>query len=429
MARSRKAPAARRTRIRGEGTIYEKVRRWKTSDGTEHTKVMYVAACSEGFVVANGHRRRKRKFFYAATKTEAKDARDRYKNQAGEPIPEELESNETTLSDFAKHFLRVWKARPRRDGKPRSPATLHSYEKTFRLHILPQLGKVRVADLSGDRVKLFYESLEGQVSPSMRARVHVALRVLVGFAREEGILKASPFDTIRSAVPRHKRPPVEPLNESQVAALLKAARGHRIGEAFITLALDSGMRQGELIALRWEDVDFRGRKLHVQKAASEVEGAITIEAPKSGAGRTIAISEATVDALKRRRTLAQREGLAKSELVFPGERGRHLYKSNFLREVWGPIRKAAGVPQARFHDLRHTSATMLMRSGIHPKVVQERLGHSSITLTLDTYSAFLPSMQAGAARAMGSLLGRLSKPAKRSKRALAVHGGTRQSRS
>ncbi|MGA8475790.1 MAG: tyrosine-type recombinase/integrase [Candidatus Cybelea sp.] len=400
---------AQRRRTRGEGTIYEKTRTWKTSDGKTRSKKIWVAEVSEGFITKGGLSKRQRRRFTANTAAEARVKRDRYLQQKGEPIPEAPEVDPATVSEFIPRFLAHWSTHPRRDGKSRSPATLHSYEKTLRLHVQPYLGKVQLAELSPARLKTFYTSLEPCVSPSMRARVHAALRAMLNHARYEGIVVRPLFDSIRPAIPRYKRPPVEPLNEKQIAALLKAAKGHRIAEALIPLALDSGMREGELIGLRWEDVDIRGRKIHVRKAASEVAGEISMEAPKSGSGRSIPVSEATIAALKRRKAIAGREGLADCELVFPAERGGPLYKSNFLRETWGPLREAAGIRKARFHDLRHTCATMLLKANLHPKVVQERLGHSSIVLTMDTYSAFLPSMQAGAALAMGRALNRLSR--------------------
>jgi integrase len=415
--------AGRRYRTRGEGSLYEKKRTWTTRDGKIRSKLMWVAAISEGYASKEGRFRRRRKYFYASSAAGARMARDQYLAQAGKAVPSEAEREEVTIGEFIPAFIDHWKTHRKSNGDTRSAATLNSYEQTLRLHVEPYVGRLRVADLSPSDARRLYKTLEAKVSPSMQARAHVSLRVLLNYAVAEGIIAASPLQSIRQAAPKHKRPQVEPLNERQVRAVLKAAKGHRIADAMIALALDSGMRQGELFGLRWSEVDVPGRKIHVTRSAREVAGEITVDRPKSGSGRVIAISASTAAALERRSLLARKEGLQRCELVFPAERGGLLYKSNFLRNVWDPIRQAAELPKVRFHDLRHTCATLLLRANIHPKVVQERLGHASIALTMDTYSGSIPSMQAGAAKAIGDLLVRLGR--KTGSGTLAVHGGTK----
>jgi integrase len=413
-----KSPSKRpeRKRSRGEGTVYE----LKAQIGKPRSKKPWVAVTPAEWVTENGQRRRRRHYFYGRTQSEARELRDVHLRERGKPLPPTLEveePNSTTVAEFVQVFLDEWKRRPGRGGNPHSAATIEDYRKTLTGHVIPRLGKLKLAELTDEDVQRLYAALDGKVSPSMRKRVHVALRTMLNFAltykvgtgaQRAPLIARSPLATIpRSELPAYKRPSIEPLTEKQIGAVLEAAKGHRIAEALLMVALDTGARQGELIALRWEDVDIPGRRIHIRRAASEVTGEITITEPKSGKGRAVAVSSATIAVLKRRRTVAAREGLAASELVFAAERGGYLYKSNLLRDVWGPIRRQAGVPKARFHDLRHTSATLLLKANIHPKVVQERLGHSSIVLTLDTYSAFIPTMQADAAQAMATTLRRL----------------------
>lgn len=392
MPRTRKAAPRRRTR--GEGTVYQKTRTWATRDGTKRSKTLWVAEVSEGFVPVDGRWRRKRPRFFGATATEARAARDRYLAEAGKDVPAEPDA--TTVKEYAKRFIENTSRHAR-------AATAYSYERTLRLHVLPSIGKIRIAELGPESVKRLYDHLRGRVSPSMLARVHVTLRAMLNLAREERVIATSPLESIRKTAPRHKRARVEAMTEKQVKALLRAARGHRL-EALFTVAVTAGLRQGELFALRWSDVDLARRALSVQRSAQEVSGDITFVEPKTALSRRrVALSTVAVEALKRRKTMAGKENHA-SDLVFPSDRGWVLRKSNFLRKDWDPIRKAAGVPDTRFHNLRHTAASLLLIEGVHPKVVSELLGHASVTLTLDTYSHLIPTMQAGAAAAIDRVL-------------------------
>ena len=358
---------------------------------------MWVAAISEGYATERGRPRRRRRFFYGKTAEAARAARDRYLNEAGKDLPVEPQ-DAATVAEYVSHFVEHAKAHTR-------AATGYSYERTLRLHVVPYIGRVRLTELSPDRIKVLYASLKGKVSPSMQARVHVVLRAMLNLAREERVITASPLELIRKAAPRHKRPRIEALTQRQAKALLKAARSHRL-EALFMLALTTGMRQGELFALRWSDVDLRRRTLYVQRSAQEVSGEITLVEPKTDLSRRrVALSTVAIEALKRRRATASREDHG-SELVFPSERGHVLRKSNFLRKDWAPIRTAASLPSVRFHDLRHTAASLLLIEGVHPKVVSEMLGHASVRLTLDTYSHLIPTLQAGAAEAFDRVLGR-----------------------
>jgi integrase len=399
MPRTKKSAVRRRTR--GEGTVYEKTRTWKTLDGRTRSKKLWVAAISEGFVTEDGRSRRQRRFFYGKTAAEARAARDRYLADAGKAVPEpELDS--TTVAEFARDFLQHAQTSTR-------AMTQRSYEQVLRLHVLPEIGTFPLRDLSAEQVRAMYHRLKPKVSASMRARIHVVLRAMLNYAVESGGLSASPLASIRKDVPRYKRRAVEALTEAQARALLRAASGHRLESLFV-LALTSGLRQGELFALRWRDVDLTRGSLFVARSAQEIDGEVTFVEPKTDSSRRrIMLSKAAIAALRSRRSVADSDG-HKSDLVFPSERGHPLRKSNFIRRVWEPLRKKAKIT-ATFHSLRHTAASLLLAEGIHPKIVQEMLGHSSIRLTLDTYSHLIPTMQAGAAAAFDRVLGRSSRKA------------------
>jgi integrase len=392
--RAKRSPTPRR-RTRGEGTLYEKTRTWKTSDGKTRSKKMWVAAISEGHVTERGHTRRRRRFFYGKTAEEVRTARNRYLNESGKELPQEPHAS-TTVAQYASRFIHHSEAHTR-------ATTARSYEQVLRLHIVPHIGQVAITQLSSDRVKTLYDSLKTKVSSSMLARVHVVLRAMLNLAIEERIIAASPLASIRKAAPRHKRPRIESLSALQAKTLLRTAKGQRL-EALFVLAITTGMRQGELFALRWSDIDLAKRTLSIARSAQEVDGEITFVEPKTDSSRRrVALSKVAIDALKNRRTIAAKEA-HKSELAFPSERGYPLRKSNFIRRIWAPLKEAAQV-SVRFHDLRHTAASLLLIEGTNPKVVQEMLGHSSVRLTLDTYSHLIPTMQAGAADAFDRVLG------------------------
>ena len=165
------------------------------------------------------------------------------------------------------------------------------------------------------------------------------------------------------------------------------------------------MRQGELFALHWEDVDLDNAVLSVRRTLREIGKLLELGEPKSKAGiRSIQLPQAAVNALRSHKDRMESEGHGDAPLVFCDTRGGFLRKSNFRQYEFIPLLKSAGVPVIRFHDLRHTHATLMLTKGVHPKIVQSRLGHSQISMTMDTYSHVLPSLDAEAAKQMDSIL-------------------------
>ncbi|MCH8919447.1 MAG: site-specific integrase, partial [Chloroflexi bacterium] len=176
------------------------------------------------------------------------------------------------------------------------------------------------------------------------------------------------------------------------------------------LALNTGMRQAELLGLRWQDVDLDRAVLHVRQQVCRLAGEWHFSEPKTKAGRrTISLSGTCVAALREHhgRQLEERlraETWEDMDLVFANRSGYPLDKGNLLRRSFAPLLERAGLPRVRFHDLRHSCASLLLAEGVHPKVVQEMLGHSTISVTMDTYSHTLPSMGAEAAERLDALL-------------------------
>ncbi len=208
--------------------------------------------------------------------------------------------------------------------------------------------------------------------------------------------------------PRVTRDEITPLSPAQVKVFLKGVKGKRL-EPLFTLAVTTGMRQGELLGLKWEDVDLTEGIVRVRRTLSLDGRKIVFSPPKTAKGkRSIGLTGPAVASLKQHRALQAAEKASWSEdlgLVFPnmqgGPRGSRGYLTEVLRDVLGK----AGLPSIRFHDLRHTCATLLLSRNVHPKVVQEMLGHATISITPDTYSHVIPSMMGGVISAMEDLTG------------------------
>jgi integrase len=236
----------------------------------------------------------------------------------------------------------------------------------------------------------------------MRQLVYAVLHRALGQAVRWNVISQNPAaNVVRPKVPRHE---VNALSPAQSRRLLEVAKGGPY-EALYVLALTTGLRQGELFGLRWKDVNLRRRSISIQRAIVEVNGQIHVSEPKSAKGRRqVELSQRAVDAIRahRKRLPATPHPEA---WMFADSKGGPIRKNNFTRRFWWPLRERAGLDGVRFHDLRHTAASLLLSAGVHPKVVQERLGHSSVVLTLDVYSHILGSLQRDAADRIDEVLG------------------------
>jgi integrase len=211
--------------------------------------------------------------------------------------------------------------------------------------------------------------------------------------------------------PKRQRREMQSLSPEQARRFLDAVRGNRF-EALYVLAISTGMRQGELLGLRWRDVDLAGRSLRVTGSIQYVRGhGLGLSSPKTRSSRRqVMLSQIAVDALDRRKE-AQKQERTRSgdkwqdtDFVFTTRDGKALYATN-IKSSFCKLLVACGLPRIRFHDLRHTAATLLLGQGVHPKVVSEMLGHASIGITLDLYSHATPTIQREATAAFDRLLG------------------------
>jgi len=174
--------------------------------------------------------------------------------------------------------------------------------------------------------------------------------------------------------------------------------------------IGTGMRLGEILGLQWSDVDFKGRAIIVRNTLIEVNGELMLPEPKTPKSRRrVDLPQFVVDALTKHRAQSVREGFAKEPWVFCNSTGGPLRRTHFHVNHFKPLLDKADLPAIRFHDLRHTSATLLLAAGVHPKMVQERLGHSQIGITFDTYSHVVPTLQLEAASKLDTLMRPISK--------------------
>ena len=211
-------------------------------------------------------------------------------------------------------------------------------------------------------------------------------------------------------LPRITREEIHPLTEDESRRLLEAVRGDRL-EGLYVLALSTGMRQGELLALKWDDVDLEGRRLRVRHTLTHADNTYVLGEPKTpNSRRTIRLTTNAVTALRAHltRQLEEMERMSSmyqpGGLIFATQAGTIINPSNLRNRSFKPLLRRAGLRQIRFHDLRHTCATLLLSKNINVKVVSEMLGHSSISVTLDIYSHLLPDMQEKAVEAIEEML-------------------------
>jgi integrase len=266
------------------------------------------------------------------------------------------------------------------------------------------LGGVRLKELNALHVTNALKRLEGdEVSASMRRHASVTLRAARSYAVELKLIPHNPALAVPLPTkPRHKS---QGLTPEQVAAFVEAARGDRLYAMYL-LAIDGGLREGELLGLTWKDVDTVRGTVTVNKALEEVGGALTVKGTKNRSSeRTVCLSQATVAALKAHREAMEAENhYGPDATVFCGSRrGQHLRKSDIFRHSFAPILKKARV-KFRFHDLRHASATLLLAGGVDIKTVQARLGHSAAAVTLDIYASAVDRGQQKAADTMQDIL-------------------------
>ena len=332
----------------------------------------------------------KRKYIYGKTKQEVREKRRKALRE------QEQGRLATGPRQTVKDFLNYWLEEVHRASLKISTYAL--YRRHLDKHIIPALGYIQLRQLTTDQVQAF-------CSKKLREGLAGGTVKLLLIILDEALKDAVKWHRISTNVCAMVTPPkitpheIQPLTREQAQKLLAVAQGSRIS-CLLTLAIATGMRLGEILALRWSDLNLDEGMLQVRHTVDFIQkhGLVESDPKTASSKRSIALPQFVVDALKQQHTIvleAQAQAGLKWQdkgLVFPNRRGNYFSRS-WLTSIFKKLLQEAGLPDMRFHDLRHSAATILLTMGVHPKVVQEILGHSNISITLNTYSHVLPSMQ------------------------------------
>ena len=323
------------------------------------------------------------------------------------------EPTKITLGEFLDRWLE-------HEASSVAPKTLERYAEIARKNIAPLLGKTTLAKLKAEAIDgawtkaLASGRRDGKGGLSPRT-VHHMRRVLIKALNQAvvwEILAKNPATL--SKPPKVERKAMNAYGAETTAELLDALRGTRIFMP-VLLAVMCGLRRGEIIALRWQSIDFANRRIAVTETAEQTLGAVRHKETKTGRSRTVDLSSTVLDELRRHRAAQAEEQLKLG--IRPDEKsfivaqidGKPLQPRSLSHE-WTRVLAKTSLERIRFHDLRHSHATQMLAAGVHPKVAQERLGHSTIAITLDTYSHVMPGMGADAAEQVDAAIRRAVKP-------------------
>jgi integrase len=320
--------------------------------------------------------------------------------QAGDGLPPSRlklsQFLESWLSDYAEGHV--------------GPTTLAGYRIIVRRHLVPALGHVPLSRLTAQTIQGYLTRMLQSGRSSTTALHHYRLlHQALKHAYRWGLIARNPADLVDA--PSMRKAPMRVWDEEQTRLFLaEARRSSRFYALYLTAVL-TGMRRGELLGLRWRDVDMLLGTISVQQTFYRLGKQQLFQEPKTQTSRRrVDLPQALVAELAALRKEQQRlsallgDEYKDHDLVFAQSNGKPLHGGNLSRRDFPAIQKNAKLPRIRFHDLRHCHATQLLRAGVNPKVVQERLGHATPAFTLAVYSHTLPGMQAAAAQTLADRL-------------------------
>ena len=314
-----------------------------------------------------------------------------------------IKPGKTTLAEYLERWLKDY-AWPNL-----APRTAEGYQYIVRSHLIPSLGQVPLTQLKPEHLqRLYSEKLsagrfdgKGGLSKRSVQYIHVTLHKALKNAVKLGMIGRNPADAVEPPRPQHHE--MQTMNESDIHIFLELAKSTPYYALFY-LALFTGMRRSELLALRWCDVDLLLCQLSVTRTIHQLHnGDIIFQQTKTDKSRRmVSLSPSTTIVLREHRELHEKMRqslgltLTNEDLVFCQIDGKPLLPDS-ITHAWMKLARRTGMKGIRLHDARHTHASLMLKQGIHPKIVQERLGHSSIQITLDTYSHVSPGLQQAAA--------------------------------
>jgi integrase len=346
----------------------------------------------------------KRKSFYGKTQQEVQRKLKRAQRDIEEGLP--LVNEKQTVEGYLTSWLDIMKYRI-------DASSLDRYRTYYRA-IIAQIGNLPLTKVTAQHLQHLYSALleKGWSAGTVNA-LHGMLHDALKQGTRLGVVQRNVVDLVDP--PRRQEHDMQVLTPEQVRVFLASVAGDRF-EALYVLVLSTGLGAGEVFALGWQDINLVEKTLSVRRAWQRTNTEYLLTLPKTvRARRTIALSQRAIEALvcHRERQQKERELLGDAwdstyDLVFPNAWGKVVTFENFSHRTLHPALKRAGLPLIRFHDLRHTAATLLLSKGVNIKVVSEMLGHANVSITLRIYAHVLPHMQQAAAQAMDDILGEQS---------------------
>jgi integrase len=309
-----------------------------------------------------------------------------------------IEDKKVTLNELIRDWLNFQKWRVK-------PTTHYIYVRLFKTHIQNGIGRCKISEIKPINITRYYQDLVDFLSPSTIKLIHRVINGSFAWAVKMEMLNRNPAQGLE--LPRKKRSGLTIWTKEEVNRFLSVAKKESVYYPIYYLAITTGMRRGEILGLKWQDIDFEQGVINIQRSWTTTgKEAILTDTKTNFSARSINISKNVIEILKAHRK-KQEEHLKllgiKTDFVFVNRNG-NLIRHNNLWRSFKTMQEKAGVPLIRFHDLRHIHASILLQKGVHPKIVSERLGHSSIKITLDIYSHLVPGMQKQAADAIDDFL-------------------------
>ena len=306
-----------------------------------------------------------------------------------------VEPSKLTLKDYLLEWLKV-------KEMTIDKSTFDYYEDIVLKHILPALGKIYLNKLNVIQIQQFYRNLTNTLSNGRILLIHRVLSNALNQAVAQKIIIENPAKF--ASKPKKEKTPIQIWTEEEVKQFLFHSQDSRYHIGYV-IAITTGMRLGEVLGLRWQDVDFKNSTVTINQTIG-FDNKVKLTAKNKSSKRTIPVPAKTIEALKKYRTQVNKEKLrlgstySDLDLINCNEVGEVLKRCTF-RAHFKKIIKKAGVKEIRFHDVRHTHATLLLKQGVNPKIISERLGHTDISMTLRIYSHILPNMQKEAVENFG----------------------------
>jgi integrase len=289
-----------------------------------------------------------------------------------------------------------------------SEGTFERYERTCRNHLVPFFGRLRLRELTAAHVRAFKaRKIEEGLNPNTVGVMQGVLSTALNQAMDDSLIPSNPASRVKKAVKREQAP-MRSLSQEEASRLLGAAAVGTRDEALLTLALRTGMRQGDLAALRWDDVDLTDKPSITVGRSADTRTKTRVSTTKTGKDRKIHIGPRTIEVLKAHRARQREERMAATSwadpgLVFPNTKGKIRRRDSVMRSLRRFLEEADLPVDVRFHDLRHTAGTLALRQGVPLHTVSRMLGHSDPAMTLRRYAHVLDDMRDDAARAMDEL--------------------------